>query len=50
MVYKESADLRTRTSDFHFFECTSISVGIFLFQLSESTLLFVMHNRITTRK
>ena len=42
MVYKESADLRTRTSDFHFFECTSISVGIFLhfflFRLSEPNL------------
>ena len=42
MVYKGSADLRRGTSDFHFFECTSISVGIylhfFLFRLSESNL------------
>ena len=44
MVYKESADLRTRTSDFRFFECTSISVGIFfvffLFHLYEPNYFF----------
>ena len=31
MVYKESADLGTWTSDLYFFECTSISVVIFVY-------------------